>query len=106
MRTVLVTVAAVFLLAACSRNTRPVPAQCNPICFLPCVAANGDAGVRWEAVPSDPAAWDALGGEVVPALADKLRVCEVRRLACEQCLRRLDDAKVIQLGASGANRRK
>lgn len=99
MRTVLVTVVAVFLLtgATCSRSTRPVPAQCNPICLLPCVAENGDSGVRWEADPSDPAAWDALGGEAVPALADKLRVCEVRRQACVQCLRRLEKAKVIKL---------
>lgn len=99
MRTVLVTVVALFLLtgATCSRNTRPVPAQCNQICFLPCVAENGDSGVRWEADPYNPAAWDDLGGEVVPALADKLRVCEVRRQGCEQCLKRLDKAKVIEL---------
>ena len=97
MRAVLAIIAAVLLLAACSRNTRPVPAPCNPACFLPCVAANGDSGVRWEADPNGPAAWDVLGGEVVPALADKLRVCEVRRLACAQCLRRLEKAKVIKL---------
>lgn len=99
MRTVLVTVVAVFLLtgATCSRSTRPVPAQCNQICFLPCVSENGDSGVRWEADPNKPNAWDGLGGDVVPALADKLRSCDVRRQACVQCLRRLDKAKVIEL---------
>lgn len=96
MRAVLFALLAVPLLAACGRNTRPVPAQCNAVCFAPC-AADGDTGVRWEADPNNPAAWDALGGEVVPALADKLRVCEVRRQACEQCLQRLEAAKVIKL---------
>lgn len=81
----------------CSRNLRRVPAQCNEICFLPCVSADGDVGIRWEADPLKPDAWDALGGVVVPALADKLRTCEVSRHACVQCLQRLDKAKVIEL---------
>ena len=82
---------------SCSRLTRPVPALCSPICMTPCTTADGDTGVRWSAAADDPAAFDGLAGDVVPALADRLRVCEVRRQACEQCLRRLDKARVIKL---------
>lgn len=88
---------AVLLLAGCASNaTRPVPAQCNQICFLPCTT-DGDPGVRWEADPESSGAWDQLAGEVVPALTDKLRQCDVRREACVQCLKRLDKAGVIDL---------
>lgn len=83
---------------SCTRNVRtdPVPAACNAICFSPCTV-DGDTGVRWEADPNDPAALDALGQTVVPALAARLRTCDTRREACAQCLRRLDDANVITL---------
>lgn len=81
----------------CSRNVKRVPAQCNQICFLPCTTADGDVGVRWEADPTDPAAFDALGNQVIPALTGKLLQCEVRRKACAQCLQRLDHEKVIEL---------
>lgn len=85
--------------ATCQRRAAvPVPAQCNAICFSPCVDASGDTGIRWEADPNDPAAFDALGGDVTPALSDKLRTCDKRREACVQCLRRLDDRRVIRLG--------
>ena len=82
--------------ATCSHSTKPVPAQCNAVCFTPCVV-DGDTGVQWDADPANPSAWDDLGGRVVPELADKLRVCEVRRQACDQCLRRLDKVRVIEL---------
>lgn len=88
---------ALLVLAACTHTPpKTVPAQCNPICFLPC-AKDGDPGVRWEADPNSSDAWDELAGEVVPALVDKNATCELRRSACEQCLRRLDKAKVIEL---------
>lgn len=96
MRTVVVLAA--LLLAGCSTQpVRPVPAQCNPLCLLPCTGANGDTGVRWEAEPTDPDAWDVLAGEVIPSLVERERVCEVRRNACAQCLQRLDKAGVIKL---------
>lgn len=92
-------VVSALLLAStgCASLTRPVPALCNAMCFEPCTSAGGDTGVRWEAAPEDPAAWDDLGGNVAPALADKLRVCEVRRQSCQQCLLRLDKAGAIKL---------
>jgi hypothetical protein len=92
-------VIAVLALASCDefRRPEPVPAQCDAMCFEPCVGKGGDTGIRWEADATDPAALDALGGEVVPALAEQLRTCEVRRKACVQCLERLDKHRVIQL---------
>lgn len=97
MRTVLI-IAIALLLAGCPlQRAEPVPAQCNPICFLPCTS-DGDPGVRWEADPNSAEAWDALAGEVVPALTDKANTCELRRKACDQCLRRLDQAGAIELG--------
>lgn len=94
---VVLTVLSLAAWPSCSRLTRPVPALCSPICMTPCTGADGDTGVRWSAAADDPAAFDGLAGDVVPALADRLRVCEVRRQACEQCLRRLDKARVIKL---------
>lgn len=82
---------------SCTRASLPVPAQCNPICMQACTGEGGDTGVRWAADPSKPDAWDDLGGDVVPALVGKLQICEARRLACEQCLRRLDKAGAIKL---------
>lgn len=73
----------------------PVAAQCNPICHESCLGANGDTGVRWDGSPVDAKSWDALVSETTFALADKLRVCETRRKACDQCLERLEREKVI-----------
>lgn len=97
-RMAVIVVSALLLAStACTRLTRPMPALCNAMCFAPCTSTTGDTGVRWEAAPEDPAAWDDLGGNVAPALADKLRVCEVRRQSCQQCLQRLDKAGAIKL---------
>ena len=87
------------LLAACDefRRGEPVPAQCNAMCFAPCVGEDGDTGVRLRADPENAEAWDELGGEVIGALATKLRACEVNRKACDQCLQRLEKRKVIVL---------
>jgi hypothetical protein len=73
-----------------------VDAHCESICFMPCVTEDGDTGVRWDAEPGDAAAFDALGGEVVPLLGEKLRTCEVRRRACATCLERLEREGVIR----------
>lgn len=85
--------------ASCSRFVRgeAVPAECEAVCFLPCTV-NGDTGVRWEADPNDPQAWDELAGGTTEVLATKLRTCDARRGACVQCLRRLHRHGVIDLG--------
>jgi hypothetical protein len=74
----------------------PVVAQCDAMCYLPCVDEHGDTGVRWEGEPDKADTLDALGGEVVPQLAEKLRTCETRRKACALCLDRLQHEGVIQ----------
>jgi hypothetical protein len=87
-------VALVLLLAltACGRGVRetaPVadaPAQC----YAACTPTLTDTGVRWQASAEDPAAWDALGEQVVGELADRLLQCERRRQACAGFL---DDLK-------------
>jgi len=75
------------------RNGPPVSAQVDPLCFMPVVDT-----VRWEGDPNDARTWDALAGEVVPSLRTEVSTAELHRLACEQALRRLDKAKVIDLG--------
>lgn len=95
-------VLAMVLLSACGpRGVRtdappPADAHCDAMCFVPCVAENGDTGVRWDGTPTDPAMFDALATEVTLPLADKLRTCELRRRACVQCLQRLQREDVIQ----------
>jgi hypothetical protein len=78
------------------KDRAAVDAHCDSICFVPCVGDGGDTGVRWEGDPQDPHAFDALGGEVVPVLGEKLRTCEVRRRACAQCLEHLQHEGVIR----------
>lgn len=99
MRRLLLLLLCLPLIAGCPgqkpASVRPVPAQCEASCFVPCVDAAGDTGVRWEADPADPAAWDALGEDVTDRLATKLRTCDTRRQACVQCLERLEHAEVI-----------
>jgi hypothetical protein len=92
---------AVLGLAACQSAAQPegqgaVDAQCNAICYAPCVDAAGDTGVRWEADPESAEAWDVLGEDVTDQLATKLRTCETRRGACVQCLERLEAEGVIR----------
>lgn len=96
MTRIVILLAALVLAGCNSAANLPVPAQCNPLCFQPCTVGT-DTGVRWEANPADPAAWDALAGDVVPELADKLLACETHRQACGQCLQRLDKARVIKI---------
>lgn len=87
----------ILLLSACSSMKGAIPAQCNAMCFQPCVSKDGDTGVRWDAKEADPGAWDALVGDVTIQMATKLRTCEVRRQSCTQCLERLRDQNLITL---------
>jgi len=93
---VVIVILAALLAVGCSSTPKlPIDAQCSPLCKEQCPTA-AQAGVTWAADPEDPAAWDALGGDVVPALVDLNAQCEVRRRACEQCLQRLDRAGLIR----------
>lgn len=44
----------ILLLSACSSMKGAIPAQCNAMCFQPCVSKDGDTGVRWDAKEADP----------------------------------------------------
>lgn len=94
-----VVVALLVVLAGCASGppAGAIPALCDARCFAPCVGERGDTGVRWASAADDPAAFDALGESVIPALAEKLRDCELRRRACDQCLRRLRQRGVIEI---------
>lgn len=74
----------------------PILAQCDAKCYTPCVAADGDTGIRWDGSPTDPAMFDRLADQVTLPLADRLRACDVNRQACTQCLDRLKSAGVIR----------
>lgn len=71
--------------------------QALPIAALMLLAGCTQHLQRVTADPAAADAWDNIGGDVVGQLADKLRTCDARRKACEQCLRRLDAKNVIQL---------
>lgn len=88
----------VMALAGCaSVPITAVPAQCNAMCFQPCVGEGEDTGVRVTASGDTAQAWDEIGGEVTTQLATKLRTCDARRAACVQCLLRLDATGAIVL---------
>lgn len=85
-----------LLLAGCGSFLvrRPaVPAQVDASCFQSVVDT-----VRWTGNPESAATWDVLGKHVIPDLRAEVKTAELHRLACEQALRRLDKAKVIDLG--------
>lgn len=80
--------------ATCSNGlVRGIPAQCLPIGFEEC-----KSHARWVGDPNDPASWDNLAADTINASREETRVCEQRRKALEQCLRRLDKEHVIDLG--------
>jgi hypothetical protein len=76
-------------------EVKPVQSQCADLCYVPCVEADGDTGVRWEGDAEDPAAWDGLADDTTAVLSGKLRQCEVARRACTRCLDRLEAQGVI-----------
>lgn len=84
-----------LLLTGCPlvKQAKPVPALIDATCFQPVVD-----DVRWMGDPDDPATWDNLGGEVVPALRAKVATADTHREACVMGLKRLEKAKVIDLG--------
>jgi hypothetical protein len=102
MRALILAAGAVLLLCGfpgCNvRPNAPIPAQCDAVCFVPCVGKDEDTGVRVTGNPDDAGTWDEIGGDALDTLARKLRTCDVGREACVKCLNRLDKAKVIDLG--------
>jgi hypothetical protein len=83
-------------LAGCPWNAlvrERVPAQCDGQCFVPCASR-----AVWQGDPDSADTWDNLPATLEDSRLET-RTCEVRRKACEQCLRRLDRERVIDLGA-------
>lgn len=70
--------------ATCQRRPTAPVADVDPECRHSWVKSVDplDTGVRWEGDPEDPAAWDALGRDVVKKLTEKLAGSERSRLAC------------------------
>jgi len=91
----LILLIALALLTGCPlvKQAKPVPALIDATCFQPVVD-----DVRWEGDPNDPSAWDNLAGETVPALREKVATADKHREACVMGLKRLEKAKVIDLG--------
>lgn len=68
--------------ATCQRRGEAPPIDADVQCYVPCTPSTADTGVRWDGDPNDPAAWDDLGGRVVPELSGLLLTCEIRRQYC------------------------
>jgi predicted small lipoprotein YifL len=87
----------ILSLAACGlrRGEAPV-ADASTQCYVPCTPSLTDTGTRWEGDATDPAAWDDLGGRVVPELSGKLLQCESRRQACAGFITDLKKRGVIR----------
>jgi len=101
MRALAIVLLALLLTACGDKNTRPserlaVAAGCSDLCFSPCVATDGDTGIRITGNPDDAKVFDEIGEDVVGRLTGKLRTCETHRQACELCLGNLRQRGVIQ----------
>lgn len=72
-----------------------IPAQCELQGFVPCKSQ-----ARWEGDPDSADTWDNLGGDTLTQSREETRTCEVRRKSLEQCLRRLEKQRVIDLGGA------
>lgn len=90
----------VLILSGCKSTpvviAPPALAQCNQMCYTPCVKENGDTGVVWEVTGTQANDWDELGDTVTSMLSAKLRQCELNRQACTKCLDRLETENVIK----------
>ena len=75
--------------ASCQHRSEAPVGDANPICFIPCTPSLTDTGVRWEADPEDPKAWDELGDVTLPTLARQSLTCEARRQACADFIQSL-----------------
>lgn len=77
------------------KPTAPV-ADANPDCYQQCTPSLTDTGVRWDAQPEDPAAWDELASGTVKELRTRLLTCERRRQECAGFIEDLKDRGVIR----------
>lgn len=87
-----------LLLAGCGHFTKPTApaADAGAICYQRCTPSLTDTGVRWEADPESPAAWDVLGEVVTNTLSRILLTCEARRQECAGFINSLKKRGVIR----------
>jgi hypothetical protein len=87
-----------LLLAGCGHFTKPAApvGDAGAMCYQKCTPSLTDTGVRWNGDPEDPAAWDALGDEVLSTLSRMLLTCEARRQECSGFIQSLKKRGVIR----------
>lgn len=78
-------------------KSEPVPAQCDAMCYVPCIGKDGDTGIRVEGSPYNAQTWDEIGELLSGPVREKIEQCDVRRESCVKCLQRLNKEKVITL---------
>lgn len=84
-------------LTACANSvvqSKPQPpvAQCEAVCWQPCSAD----GIQYAPALGTTDAIGDLVQQVIVPLRGRLDQCEVSRLACQQCIDRLEHAGVIR----------
>lgn len=78
-------------------KSEPVPAQCDAMCYVPCISKDGDTGIRVEGDPYSAHTWDEIGSLLAGTVREKIEQCDARRESCVKCLQRLKKEKVITL---------
>lgn len=78
-------------------KAKAVPAQCDSMCYAPCVAKDGDTGVRVTGDPNNASTWDEIGELLASTFREKLEACDAHREACVKCLQRQQKAGVLTL---------
>lgn len=81
---------------SCPRRAEPPVANASAECYRQYVASIDDTGVRWEADPEDPEAWDALAGPAWRELVRRTLGTERSRQACVDFIRALQARGVIR----------
>lgn len=72
-----------------------IAANCAAKCFEPCLDGK-DTGIRVTGDPEDPRTQDEINSDVIDALVDKLRKCDLEgRGSCVKCIENLKAEGVI-----------
>jgi hypothetical protein len=71
---------------------QPPIAQCDAVCWQPCDAT----GIAYAPAPATTDAIGDLVQQVIVPLRGRIDQCELSRLACQQCIDRLERAGVIR----------
>jgi len=80
----------------CQRRSDAPIADADAQCYRQYMASAEDTGVRWDADPADPGAWDALAGTAFPELVRRALGTEASRQSCVDFIRSLQKRGVIR----------